>query len=152
MDDLAAASLDYLRLTPAISDERLADPIDLLRVAGTHCGRFASCMPATISPLHDESPSTAAGQRSQGGALLLVVLYDLRLSDPRGVRVESGFPQGAPLAQQVPALVEGDAELSQALPVGFAGVTRRLTLPQAMLFGHQLLDVFVDLRIVHHAS
>lgn len=66
--------LDYLRLTPAIADERLADPIELLRekrnpnvrgrcrsafpgrsssrwrspdrrVAGTQCWRFVSCRP-----------------------------------------------------------------------------------------------------------
>jgi hypothetical protein len=56
------------------------------------------------------------------------------------------------LPQQIPALVERDLDTRQALPVGFIGRTGRLAFLQLVLLGDELLDLGVDLRVIHHAS
>src|SRR5262245_32024045 len=82
-------------------------------------------------------------------ASLLVVLDDLLVARPRSLGVEPDLAQGAPLAQQIPALVEAHLELPQALPLGVvkAGVLL-LALPQLVLLGDELLDPLVN-RVVH---
>jgi hypothetical protein len=47
-----------------------------------------------------------AGVRPVVPSLLLVAFDDLRVSNAGGFRVEASLAQRAPLAQQVPALVE----------------------------------------------
>src|SRR2546426_12697154 len=53
-------------------------------------------------------------------------------------RIAAGFAQGAPLAQKIPALIQLDLDLCQALAL----VRSELALlEQPVLFGHQLLDM-----------
>src|SRR5262245_52494973 len=54
--------------------------------------------------------------------------------------------------QQVPALVQGDLELLQPLPVGLARVASGLGLPQGVLGVRQLVDALDDLLVVHVSS
>src|SRR6266508_4297335 len=89
--------------------------------------------------------------RPFGSPLLLVALHHLRPSDVGCVRVATGVAERAALAQQIPALVERDLHCLQALSVFLGRVARRLSLPQRVLLGHELLDRSVDLRILHQA-
>ncbi len=75
--------LDYLRLTPAISDERLADPIDMLRARRKPNGRW---------PLQKRIPGTLLvemekpGQDSRWNTLR--ALRILRLRDSPGAQAD----------------------------------------------------------------
>jgi len=81
-----------------------------------------------------------------------VALDHLGSSDAGRSRVATGFAQGAALAQQVPALVERDFQLFEAPPVGVAPLAGRLTLPELVLLGDELLDLSMDLGVVHLSS
>ena len=85
-------------------------------------------------------------------ALLLVALDDLRAPDVSAAWVASCVAQCASLAQQVPTLVERYLDARQALAVGLSGGAGRLAFPQLVLFGDELLDLSMDLRVVHQAS
>src|SRR6266540_3079105 len=84
--------------------------------------------------------------------LLLVALDHLGPPDVGRVRVAVRVAQRASLAQQVPALIERDLQLLQTLAVALAGVAARLSRPQLVLLRDELLDLAVDLRIVHESS
>ena len=85
-------------------------------------------------------------------SLLLVALDDLGPSRLSVVRITTRLTERASLAQQVPALVERDLDLLEALSVAIARGAVRLALPQRVLFLDELLDRPVDLRIVHDAT
>jgi hypothetical protein len=53
--------------------------------------------------------------------------------------------QRASLPEQVPRLIKRDLELLEASPVCVGRVPRRLSLPQFVLLGNELLDGSVDL-------
>ena len=53
-------------------------------------------------------------------------------------RIASGFAQGAPLTQQVPALVQLDLDFSEAFA---AFRSERLLLEKPMLFSYQALNM-----------
>jgi len=80
--------------------------------------------------------------------LLLVSLDDLGTPHVGVVRVTPGLAERATLAKKIPALVERDLELLQAVPIGIVDIAGRLALPELVLLGHQLLDPSVD-RLVH---
>src|SRR5581483_2734678 len=88
----------------------------------------------------------------RSGALLLVSLDDLRRPGAGGARVETRLAQRAALAQQVPALVERDLQGLQPSPFVVGRGPARLSLPELMLLGDELLDRPLDLPIVHHTS
>src|SRR5258705_13149895 len=72
--------------------------------------------------------------------LLAVALDDVRGADLGFGRIAPVFTPGAPLAQQVPALVERDLELTQS---GLVGILRRARLELALELV-LLLDQRVD--------
>jgi hypothetical protein len=84
--------------------------------------------------------------------LLLITLDDLRAPDVGAAWIASCFAQRASLPQEVPTLVERDLNTGQALSVGLTGGTGRLALPQLVLLGDELLDLGVNLRVLHRAS
>jgi hypothetical protein len=83
---------------------------------------------------------------------LLVALDDLGAPDVGAAWIASCFTQRASLPEEVPTLVERDLNTGQALPFGFAGGAGRLAFPQLVLLGDELLDLGMDLRILHRAS
>src|SRR6266851_7545123 len=83
--------------------------------------------------------------------LLLVALDDLRRAHRRRLRVVARLPQRAPLAQQVPALVERDLHALEAPAVLVGRRTCCLPLAQLVLLGDELLDRPVNLTVVHVA-
>jgi hypothetical protein len=56
------------------------------------------------------------------------------------------------LVEEVPALVEGDLELHQALPFGLARLAARFGLPELMLLVRKLVDPLDDLLVVRVGS
>src|SRR4029453_18961024 len=76
--------------------------------------------------------------------LLQVPLDGLGLARLRVVGIAAGVPQGAALAQQVPAAVQLDLDRAQALPViverGGVGAVGLLARTQLVLLGNELLD------------
>ena len=116
---------------------------------GTELERLVG--PLTHTSLTDGVRATIEHYRGRGGTsrLLLVVLDDRRRSRLRVVRVAPCLPKGASLAQQVPALVQGELQLVQSLPVAVARRSGRFPLPQLVLLGDEALDRRMDLRVVH---
>ena len=51
--------------------------------------------------------------------------------------------------EQVPALVEGDAELPEPLPVGVGRLAASLTFPEFVLLVRDLVDTREHLLVVH---
>jgi hypothetical protein len=84
--------------------------------------------------------------------LLLVALDDLGPSRLSVVRITTRLAERPSLAQEVPALVERDLDLLEALAVAIARGSVRLALPQRVLFVDELLDRPMNLRIVHDAT
>jgi hypothetical protein len=76
--------------------------------------------------------------------LLQVPLDGLGVARLRVVGIVAGVPQGAALAQQVPAAVQLDLDRAQALPVlverGGVGAVGLLARTQPVLLGNELLD------------
>jgi hypothetical protein len=80
-----------------------------------------------------------------GPALLLVAFHDLRPPDVGRVRLATGLAKRTALAEQIPALVERDLQLTQALPIAVAGVPGRLAVPELVLLGDEAVDRPMDL-------
>jgi hypothetical protein len=76
---------------------------------------------------------------------LLIVLHDVGCSSLSRIRIVTRSTQCASLPEQVPRLIERDLELLEASPVCVGRVPRRLSLPQFVLLGNELLDGSVDL-------
>jgi hypothetical protein len=91
-------------------------------------------------------PPSAASE--SGG----VAFHGLLVSNVRAVRVEAGGSARASLAQQVPALVQGDLESAQSLPVGVGHLPVRFALEQLVLLACQLVDSAQHLFVVHKPS
>src|SRR5919106_2808008 len=89
-----------------------------------HAARRMSTRSAGMS-----SPSWAG----LGGPSAEVPLHRLRVTDARFVGVHAGIAAGPPLVQQVPALVQGDLQSAEPVPLGFGRVTLRLPLPEVVL-------------------
>jgi hypothetical protein len=81
--------------------------------------------------------------------LLLVPFDDLGGSQLRAVGAPAGIPAGAPLPQQIPALVERHAQGLQPLAIGIRRLPCRLSLPELMLLVDHLVDRAVNLWIFH---
>src|SRR5690606_27002715 len=78
---------------------------------------------------------------------LLPVLLDLaRRAGPRLPGVAAELLLGPPLAQQVPALVQGALQLPDAVAFGRAEPVRA-PLPEVALLGDELPDALDDLRL-----
>src|SRR5918994_740567 len=85
--------------------------------------------------------------------LLQVPLDALGVARLRVVRIAAGVPQGAALAQQVPAAVQLDLDRAQALPVllerGGVGAVGLLARTQLVLLGNELLDAGGGALVAH---
>src|SRR6185312_5270932 len=88
-----------------------------------------------------------AAQRSLSARLLEVALDLVHRTLVRGVRVLAGVLARAPLAEEVPGLVELLLESLQALPAG--AVQAVVTGPQLLLLLHEFVDVREDRGVVH---
>jgi hypothetical protein len=81
---------------------------------------------------------------------LFVIFHNLARPDFRFVRVFTKLAQGSPLAQKIPALIQLDFEVSQALLITV--LQFRLSV-QVLFFFHQAIDVIqygnIVLRIRH---
>src|SRR5262245_58278129 len=82
-------------------------------------------------------------------SLLLVALDDLGVADMGRFGVLSGLSQRAPLPEQVPALVEADLELLQPVVLVRVQPTLADAVVELVLLGDELLDLLVDLCVVH---
>src|SRR5689334_19900001 len=69
-----------------------------------------------------------------------VALDRLFVANVRVLGVATGGSQRTPLAQQVPALIERDPDLSKALAVGVRDRAARFTLVQFVLLARQIID------------
>src|SRR5207302_2200088 len=99
-------------------------------------------------------PGCSLGERAAGRLrglrhLLLVPLDDLRRTSRRCIGILARFTQRAPLAQQIPALVEGHLDGVEPPPVVVSRGACRLPLPELVLFGDELLDRRVNLSVIH---
>jgi hypothetical protein len=89
---------------------------------------------------------------SQRHALLLVVLHRVLVSNVSALGAEARVAKRAPLAKQVPALVEAHLQRREPLSVRLAHAPTRFVLPEPVLLGDEAFDLLVDLFVVHHAS
>ncbi len=80
---------------------------------------------------------------------MLVPLDGLVGADARSGGVATELSERATLAEEVPALVEGDANLLESSPIGLGRGAGSLTVPELVLLGDELLDVLVDLFVGH---
>src|SRR5436190_12748199 len=83
------------------------------------------------------------------GRLAEVAFDGPLVADGGVVGVEPGGPACAPLAQQVPGLVEGDLEAAQPLPLRRARLAPRLLLEQLVLLARQLVDPVERALVLH---
>ena len=84
--------------------------------------------------------------------LLQVALDHLGRLRLRLVVRQARGAQGAPPAQEVPALVERDLHALEPGPVGIGRLAGGLALPELVLLRHQLLDRLVDRFVRRHLS
>src|SRR5438105_13400598 len=78
-----------------------------------------------------------------------VSLDSLLVSDPCVVGLQPRRAPGASLAEQVPALIERDLDLSEPLTVGIGHVQVRFPLEKLVLLARKLVDPAEYLRVVH---
>jgi len=81
-----------------------------------------------------------------------VSLDSLLVSDPCIVGLEPRRSPSASLAEQVPALIERDLDLSEPLTVGIGYVRVRFSLEELVFLARKLVDPAEYLRVVHGAS
>src|ERR687898_47931 len=103
----------------AAASKTAAPPVSVRRNSRSGVSRLRAhaVRPVNVEARRVESP------------LLLVALHHLRTTDVGRVRVATGVAQRAPLAQEIPPLVERDLQLVEALPIALARVAGRLPLP-----------------------
>src|SRR5205085_1981266 len=95
------------------------------------------------------SPASERRNRRRLPGLLLVVLDGALATDLGGVGVEAGVAASAPLAQQVPALVERDLDLLEPGMLVVAQPDAGLALLELVLLGDECVDPLDDLGVVH---
>src|SRR2546425_13374580 len=78
-----------------------------------------------------------------------IALDGLLVPDRRLIRVEPGGAAGPALVQEIPALVEGDLESLQSLPILWTGLATGLFLEQRVFLVGQLVDASDQILIVH---
>ena len=83
---------------------------------------------------------------------LLVAFDDVCISRDCRVGILTRIAASPALAQEVPALVERDADLFEPPSVVVACSPIRLPVPELVLLGDEVLYRSVDLRIVHQPS
>src|SRR5690348_9428221 len=96
------------------------------------------------SPAAPSTSRTPCWSRSGRVALDRLLVSQLCL-----VRVATGVPLRPSLPQQIPALVEGDADRSQPLTVRFGCLRVRLALEQLVFFAGELVDLLENLCVIH---
>jgi hypothetical protein len=98
-------------------------------------------------------PQRASGPNDPRAAALLQVALDRAFgADGGGVGVLAGVAAGAALAQQVPALVEGDLDLVEAGLLGLVEAVAGGLALEGVLLLDQGADAAEDLPVVHGAS
>jgi hypothetical protein len=81
--------------------------------------------------------------------LLLVTLDDIGIPKGRGIGIAAFLAQGTTLAQQIPALVEGDLDRLESLAVEVSRRSRFLSAPELVLLADEFLYAVVNLSVVH---
>ncbi len=84
--------------------------------------------------------------------LARVSLDGSRIADARVVGVEPRRSSRPALMEQIPALVQGDAELAEALSFGVGDLAAPLSFPELVLLVRDLVDPRDRLLVVHAAS
>jgi len=84
--------------------------------------------------------------------LLLVTLHDLRRSGARDRDVLVELPAGAPLAQQVPGLVESLTDLAQARLLFGRCPRAYMAFLELAFFGDEVSYALVQLSVFHRVS
>ena len=84
-----------------------------------------------------------------GRGLLAVALHHVAGAFLRAVGVEARPTAGVALAQEVPVAVELHAEVGQPRLLGLGEPLPDVRALQPVLLGHQLVDVAVDVAVVH---
>jgi hypothetical protein len=81
-----------------------------------------------------------------------VALHGAGVADGRLIRVLAGGSARPALVQQIPASVEGHAEISEPLPFGFGDPPLALTLPELVFLLRYLVDPCEHIVVVHLVS
>jgi hypothetical protein len=76
--------------------------------------------------------------------LLLVALDGLFAARRSGVRIHPELLERAPLAEKIPAAVEGDLHVGEAPAVCLRRPAARFEVPELVLLADELLDAVVD--------
>src|SRR5574341_529619 len=100
------------------------------------------------APIPRARPGVAPPGGTAGPPLLLVALDRARVAEDRLVRVLAVLAAGAPLPEQVPALVELHLDGPQSLRVARGEALADVRLLQMVLLVHQLGDSSHDLPVV----
>src|SRR5690348_9993220 len=103
----------------------------------------------TAPPTASTRPTPAPLGGARRGTSLLVPLDDLGIAHARRVRVASRLAQRAPLAQEVPALVEPDLDRLEPPVLGLGQAAFGAALVELVLLGDELLDAVVDSLVFH---
>src|SRR5207247_5210657 len=113
--------------------------------------RAAGPRPAAPARAHD--PRRDQPARPVRLALQLVALDGPGIPHVCRARVAACLPQGAPLAEQIPALVEPDADRLQPPVLLVAQPAAALgSLEELVLLSDELLDPFVNCLVGHRQS
>lgn len=72
------------------------------------------------------------------------MLDDIRVADASGFLIEPGLVERSTLPQQIPALVQADLEIAEPPAIFLADGPLRLSLPELVFLGDELLDALVD--------
>src|SRR4029079_4550587 len=103
-------------------------------------------------PFRVRSSTTSSTVGDHRPSSLLVALDDLRVADTRGVCFVACLTERSTLAKQIPGLVETD--LDRLEPAGLAVVqaTLRSAFVQLVFLGNELLDLVVELLVLHYRT
>src|SRR6266508_933819 len=81
--------------------------------------------------------------------LARVSLHGPGVADARVIGIEAGRAPRPALMQEVPALIQRDAELAQALALGVGELASPLPLPELVLLLRELVDPTDHLPVIH---
>src|SRR5262245_33102281 len=145
-----ASTFTQTSAASAAASRTAAPPVSVRR---NDCSGVRRLRTHAVRPVNADAGASVTSLRALvRPPLLLVSLDDLGRPDGRRVGVEPGVAQSAPLAEQVPALVERDLQLLESTPLGLTRAAGGFALPQLVLLRDEGLDPRVDLRFVHGSS
>jgi hypothetical protein len=80
------------------------------------------------------------------------VLYHLGRPDVGLTGVLAGVAAGPALTEKVPALIESNLDLAQAVPIGVRQASVGMFALQFVFSGYELVDLIHDLVVLHPVS